>query len=246
MATASARRKAEAFASLTYRCYHFLTSSSRAIAIQHEPAVFRLTQCRSFSSPKKENDLDTISNIAKPKEIAEPSSNVTSTASQKIWGYTKQFSSRVYVNIKGSASGVIAWAGAKVSAVAERSKDRITENIQSSVESTKSNISSRAQIFQERIKSSMRSSLDSLFQSVLGPLRSLVNYIANLWQTTPIWNRFFWWSLSAIAVYGIATTVPKEIVKHAIFSTPAVEKPARGGNITKKNEDITNELAVED
>lgn len=28
------------------------------------------------------------------------------------------------------------------------------------------------------------------------------------------WNRFWWWSLSALAVYGIATTVPKEVVRH--------------------------------
>jgi hypothetical protein len=246
MASATARRKFEALILSTYGCHHHVRNSSRVEFRQ--PAFVRLIHGRSFSSQKAEKDLDTARVLQTDKRLglSEPSPNKYTTTSQRIRGYTKQFSSRLFVIVKDSARGTLAWAGAKVAAFTERYKNRITQNIQSSVESTKSNISSKAQVFQERVKSSLRSRLDSLCQSVFGPLRVFGNSVVHQWQTTPIWNRFFWWSLSAIAVYGMATTVPKEIVKYAIFSTAAVEKPARGGNSAKKSEHVTNEFPAED
>lgn len=32
------------------------------------------------------------------------------------------------------------------------------------------------------------------------------------------WNRFWWWSLAAIGVYGVATTVPKEVIRQKMAS----------------------------
>jgi hypothetical protein len=246
-AAANARRKAEAISTATCRCHQHIRRSSRVpvFAIQQH-AVSRLMNGRSLSS-QKGNDLDTISKNAKPQEIPELSSSTSTTTGQTIWRYTKQFSSSLYVLMRDSATGTIVWTGAKVAAFAERSKDRIKQKIHSSVESTKSNISNRAQVFQEEIKSSVRRSTDSFVQSILGPFKSFGNFIANQWQTTPIWSRFFWWSLSAIAVYGVATTVPKEIVKYAFFSTTTADKPTTtSGKSRTKSEDDVSELVAED
>lgn len=246
-ASVAARQKAGAAISSTYRCHHLLRRSSRVLEFQR-PTSVRVICDRSFSSQRTQNDLDSprVLKTDKPLETSESFPNTSTTTSQRIWGYTKQFSSRLFITMKDSASSTITWVGIKVASFAERSKDRITQNIQSSVETTKSNISNKAQVLQERVKSSLRNSLNSLFQTVFGPFKIFGNYVANQWQATPIWNRFFWWSLSAIAVYGIATTLPKEIVKYAIVSTTAVEKPSSEGISAKKRENVISELEAED
>ena len=250
IACASARRKTDVILAKTCRysaacnVFHRITPQLRVLTTVNQHTVSRMIYRRTLSS-KKESNVDTFSKDVHPPTDQLVDSARSSTTREVLWGYSKQLSSRLYVFMRDSASDAMSWVGAKAVVFAERSKGRITEKIQSSVEAAKTSVTNRTQVLQESIKSSMRSSIDSLVQTILRPLNSFGNYVANVWKTTPIWNRFFWWSLSAIAVYGMATTVPKEIVKQVIVSTATVEKPATGSKSMAKSEHDASELPPE-
>jgi hypothetical protein len=223
----------------TGRCLH---SIERLPKIRQQKVSWSISSRSLFS--KKEDVLVTppSSSDATPKvaTTTEASAGTTrDTPSQRLLEYAKQFSKSLYAVTRDSTITTISWAGSKVSLLIKENSNRITRKVQASIGSTQASILDKTQGFRKTIVSKICDSMESLVHSVAMPIQSIGKYIVNLWRTTPIWNRFFWWSLSAIAVYGIATTVPKEIVKYAIISskTTAVP-PTESGSSSRSDDDV--------
>jgi hypothetical protein len=64
---------------------------------------------------------------------------------------------------------------------------------------------------------------NSVGEAVTRPIRTATTRIAQQWQQSRVWHRFWWWSLAAIAVYGVATTLPKEMAR--LVLAPARASP---------------------
>lgn len=77
----------------------------------------------------------------------------------------------------------------------------------------------------QRIRASVASSQQQLSNS-MGRLKGGLQE-----SIRPAWNAFFWWSLAAIGVYGVASTVPRELVR-GLFDHDAKEH----NSTDKKNE----------
>lgn len=88
----------------------------------------------------------------------------------------------------------------------------------------------------------MRDATASWLRAVLvQPVQSVwTNIIRQTWhQSVPVvWNRFWWWSLAAIGVYGIATTVPKEIVKQVLLVLQTTPSSSNTSSKVEKKEDV--------
>jgi hypothetical protein len=166
-------------------------------------------------------------------------------SSQRLLEYAKQFSKSLYGVTRDSTVTTISWVGSKVSLLIKENSNRINQKVQASIGSTQARILDKTQGFRKTIASKIRYSMESVVHSVAMPIQSVGKYIVNLWRTTPIWNRFFWWSLSAIAVYGIATTVPKEIVKYAIISSKTTVAPATENGSSRRLDDDARKVVPE-
>jgi hypothetical protein len=62
------------------------------------------------------------------------------------------------------------------------------------------------------VKEQTRSTLSSVTQPLLDSLARVTGGM----NASKVWRALWWWSLAAIGVYGVATTVPTEIVKQLL------------------------------
>lgn len=66
------------------------------------------------------------------------------------------------------------------------------------------------------VVSGIREQISRAKSALLDPIQSR---LSSAMEGFGDWSKFWWrWSLAAIGVYGIATTVPKEIVRHTLRS----------------------------
>jgi hypothetical protein len=69
--------------------------------------------------------------------------------------------------------------------------------------------------------SAVRDKMRSAVSILTRPIERInQNFRQGVDQLAPgnLWNKFFWWSLAAVGVYGVATTVPREIVRQQLSS----------------------------
>jgi hypothetical protein len=99
------------------------------------------------------------------------------------------------------------------------------------------NVKQRITEVRSRVSSNIHERTKSFVSSITAPFQYGWNYIANIWRTTPVWNRFFWWSLSAIAVYGIATTLPTQLIKLAITKSTMPHSTTETRTAATENDD---------
>ena len=155
-------------------------------------------------------------------------SEETGTTSRNVmWNYTKHLSSRLYTSVKESSQSSMNGLREKIASSVESNINQIRQRTHASIETTGVKIRQRIAGFQNRLSSNIYERTKTFFTCISAPFQSGWNYVGNVWRTTPIWNRFFWWSLSAIAVYGIATTLPKEVIKLAMNQSTTSPNTAR-------------------
>jgi hypothetical protein len=98
--------------------------------------------------------------------------------------------------------------------VVDKTKNGIraaSTTIRETTRSTADNVRSRIRTALSAWTLSIRNTALRTVRVVTEPFARLT---ANLSQSgSSVWNRFWWWSLSAVAVYGLATTVPKELIR---------------------------------
>lgn len=133
------------------------------------------------------------------------------------------------------------WESSWLRKSTERIKDRSIESLRSSWQAAKTKSQERLQGAQrsatgyvrqipQRLATSAQSTLASLWQrsieqirnSIATATRPISDYVRGALPQSVRW--IGWWSLAAIAVYGIATTVPKEVVRHYL------NRPNRNGD----------------
>jgi hypothetical protein len=121
----------------------------------------------------------------------------------------------------------------------------VTRNVQSTVSSVGDSLqeasrrywSTRRAWIQRRVQMAwhhasqrMQSLGTSVGEAVTRPVRTAATQIAQQWQQGRVWNRFWWWSLAAIAVYGVATTLPKEMVRLVLAPAKRASPDASSAN----------------
>ena len=207
------------------------------ISLRYRFATYNRTRQRNFFNVKNIENSTTTTQSEKGKivsirknepELARSTSHGTTTTTAEearrtsrnaMWNYTKQFSSRLYTTVKSSSQSSLNWLGAKIASSVRSNVSQIRERAHTSIETTYVKARQRIQDFRNNVSSNIQESTKSVASSISAPFQSGWNYVASVWRTTPVWNRFFWWSLSAIAVYGIATTLPAVLIKLTINQT---------------------------
>ena len=189
---------------------------------------FNAKNVDSNATFKKINEGTSVSNTndAAPNVDATSNSKISTTTttektgktsgSSRFWNFTTQLSSRIYTSVKESTQSSANWLGAKISSSVQSSVNQVRQRTLASIETASIKTRQRIDDLHSRVSSNFNERTKSFVSSMIAPFQNGWNYIANIWRTTPIWNRFFWWSLSAIAVYGIATTLPKELIQLAV------------------------------
>jgi hypothetical protein len=206
-------------------------SIKQSIANDHRQTLdlFRGNTGRSFFNARntKKNTVDSESSrvhdaMTKNEPIVAKSTSTAATRATKrtsrdvFWDYATQYSSRLNDTVKQSSLSTMNWLSAKIASSVQRNINHIRHRAQTSIETTRTVARQRMQDFRNRVSSNIQERTKSIVRRLSAPFQNGWKYIADTWRTTPIWNRFFWWSLSAIAVYGIATTLPTQLIKLAI------------------------------
>lgn len=194
---------------------------------------------------KTKNEPDVAeSNSNSPLPGAKVEVHERTSYRHKIWGYATQYSSSFYNSVKESAQSSMNWIGGKIASSVQRNVNQMQQRVHISIETTRMNARQRIEQFRNRVLFNINEGTKSIFYNITAPFLYGWNYVANIWHTTPIWNRFFWWSLSAIAVYGIATTLPKELIKLAI--SPSTTTIATATETKSSNSTTPNPKDIED
>lgn len=100
----------------------------------------------------------------------------------------------------------------------------ITTIVSKSVEYSKRRIEESMKLWKNTISTTVSNYVTSWNHKIQQSIQRRTTYITETFARSDsvlrtIWNQFYWWSLAAIAVYGISTTVPKEVVKQLVFKS---------------------------
>jgi hypothetical protein len=90
----------------------------------------------------------------------------------------------------------------------------------------------------QTITNHIRQSASSLWHAhVIHPLQNAwQHHFVSRWKSISMWkNSLWWWSLTAIAVYGISTTVPKELIRQQRHQS---SPPPQKSNMIVEEEDL--------
>jgi hypothetical protein len=182
-------------------------------------ALFNARNVKIESSETSRNQKAVDKSTVDSTEKESTTENANSTSSNsKVWEYTKHYSSNVYNTVLESTRSSMHWLGSRITHSLQNTRSRIRQYAQQAIEDLRVTLQQRLQGFAQRIITNVNDRTQALINGIVAPIRSIFKSIREKWRATPIWNRFFYWSLSAIAVYGIATTLPKEIIRLAIQS----------------------------
>ena len=205
---------------------------------------------RTSTSPSQANASNL--NPKNEHEIKPSNSNSTTITGEnqkssrnKAWDYATQLSSRMFTAVKESTQSSMKWVGFQIASSVQNNVNQIRQRTQTSIEATRLKARQRMEGFQSRVSSDIRNRTQSVLHGLRAPFQYGWTYVANAWRATPIWNRFFWWSLSAIAVYGLATTIPKEVIKLAIAHSTTPPIATKTTSTTNSNASILTPKDVE-
>lgn len=133
-----------------------------------------------------------------------------------FWERTKLRSADAFVSARRKTASVLSSASATATIALRRTFNRATEATRSRLEAAKDSAVDKMQSSMRAAYDRMRDVTSSSVQAIMQPIWNAWASVVHKWQSVPVWNRFWWWSLAAIGVYGIATTVPKEVIKQTI------------------------------
>ena len=151
--------------------------------------------------------LTNLSSLAATK-ATESANNLASKAAES----GKALGSKAAERGAGLVSSSIESIQTKTSGVVDSAGKRITSTVQSSAGVVTNSVQSGFQ----RVSSTLYSSVKA---KVVQPISQ---YITTSGSGTIRW--LWWWSLAAVAVYGVATTVPKELIHVAFDKKKDVEE----------------------
>lgn len=140
----------------------------------------------------------------KSREFLESSKPVASAAVESFVGKTKDVSTRM----------------------AKQASKTIKEKTKHCAKSAKHTITNKFWEWSFSFRSAVSRQIRRLTESISRPIRDATRRVSESIQLAPgtAWNKFFYWSLLAISVYGVSTTVPKEIVRNYLQSNKVENK----------------------
>jgi hypothetical protein len=160
--------------------------------------------------------------------------------SSSLWERTKSRTTDLLQSVWQMTALAVSSAGATVTSALRRGVEKAALRARQRLAVAKTGAVHKMKESFRAVQSGVGGAMSSTLQAIAQPIRNLQTWVTNKWQTIPVWNRFWWWSLAAIGVYGIATTVPKEVVRLTIQQQSSSAATAKG-TTTKENKEAASE-----
>jgi hypothetical protein len=146
---------------------------------------------------------------------------------RRQWQYSVRRSvANGWERVRQSSASTLSSAGTWISTHIRHGMHTIRIQLQSKIQTVARRIQTYIQNSIRNSTNRVRQSISSFGQNhVIHPIQNIWQHqVVDRWKSINFKNSFWWWSLTAIAVYGISTTVPKELVRQQRQSQPP-QKP---------------------
>lgn len=177
-------------------------STKDTVSAATKTAAKSITNLSSQAKDKATKSIVNLSWQAKDK-AAESAKNLASKATDS----GKQLRSKVVQNASGWSSSVLHSMQTKATGLVSSFGNRIASTVQSSF-----------LLLSNRVKQGMRNATSGFTSSAKAQAKQVTDYVES--NGNGVLRKLGWWTLAAIAVYGVATTVPKELVRVAFDKKP--------------------------
>ncbi len=157
---------------------------------------------KSASDVLKKKTDDTLDQI---QIQARKTSEQLSTQAQKVYEKSSSHAAQVYQHSSSIAAGAIQQGKSSAQDALRSSSKIMSEQLQSAASQTSEAITQKSKAAAEVTSQRIRN-------SSLGMLANAQEF----GQKALRW--FFWWSLAAIAVYGLATSIPAALIRYSFSS----------------------------